>query len=203
VHVKNTGRCRELLIPGVRVFLEKSKKDNRKTGFSLISVVKGNLLINIDSQVPNKVVEESILSKAIPEFADVVNLKRESRYGNSRFDLYFERANGFRGFIEVKGVTLDNDGTAMFPDAPTQRGLKHLMELEKAAAEGYEAYVFFLVQYSPAKVFMPNFRTDPDFSKGLTKVNDNGVKIIAYDSIVEKDSIVINEPIAINLGQCI
>ena len=203
VHVKNTGRCRELLIPGVRVFLEKSKKDNRKTGFSLVSVVKGNLLINIDSQVPNKVVEESILSKAIPEFADVVHLKRESRYGNSRFDLYFERANGSSGFIEVKGVTLDNEGTAMFPDAPTQRGLKHLLELEKAAAEGYEAYVFFLVQYSPAKVFIPNFRTDPDFSKGLTNVNNNGVKVIAYDSIVEKDSIVINEPIAINLGQCI
>ncbi|HRX41639.1 MAG TPA: DNA/RNA nuclease SfsA [Clostridia bacterium] len=203
VHVKNTGRCRELLIPGVRVFLEKSKKDNRKTGFSLVSVVKGNLLINIDSQVPNQVVEESILIKAIPEFADVVHLKRESRYGNSRFDLYFERDNGSSGFIEVKGVTLDNDGTAMFPDAPTQRGLKHLLELEKAAAEGYEAYVFFLAQYSPAKVFVPNFRTDPNFSEGLNKVNDNGVKIIAYDSIVEKDSIVINEPIAINLGQCI
>ena len=201
VHVKNTGRCRELLIPGAKVYLEKSFNENRKTGYSLISVVRGNLLINMDSQVPNKVVEESINRGLIPEFDDIIFLKRESSYGNSRFDLYYERENGCKGFIEVKGVTLDVDGVAMFPDAPTERGLKHLLELEKASEEGYEAFVFFLVQYSPVKEFKPNSGTDPEFSTGLEKVFGKGVGIIAYDCITDRDSIVIGSPVEVKLGQ--
>jgi sugar fermentation stimulation protein A len=195
VHVKNTGRCRELLIPGARVFLERSSNQNRKTAYSLISVMRDNLLINIDSQVPNKVVEESITKGMIPQFRDVALLKRERTYGNSRFDLYFERENGRKGFIEVKGVTLDVDGVAMFPDAPTERGLKHLLELKKALAEGYEAYVFFLIQYSPVKSFTPNFLTDSQFSKGLKAVNEAGVGYLVYDSVVNIDSITLGKPV--------
>lgn len=199
VHVKNTGRCRELLVSGARVFLERSSNQKRKTAFSLISVISKDLLINIDSQAPNKVVEESITNGAIPQFRDVAFLKREKTYGNSRFDLYFERKNGKRGFIEVKGVTLDVDGVAMFPDAPTERGLKHLLELRKALAEGYEAYVFFLIQYSPVKSFSPNFSTDPKFAAGLQNVCEEGVEAIAYDSCVNSSAIIIGNQVKINI----
>lgn len=201
VHVRNTGRCKELLMPGAKVFLEKSSNSNRKTNFSIISVEKGNLLINIDSQVPNKVVEESIKNGMIPQFGDITLLKREKTYGNSRFDIYFERENGRKGFMEVKGVTLDVDGVAMFPDAPTERGLKHLIELKNAFTDGYEAYIFFLIQYSPVKSFSPNSTTDPKFAAGLQNVCDEGVEAIAYDSCVSRDSITIGSPVKINILQ--
>lgn len=201
VHVKNTGRCKELLISGVKVYLEKSNNPKRKTKFSLISVEKGNLLINIDSQVPNSVIEDSIRFGLLNEFMDISFLQREKTFGNSRFDLYFERENGNRGFIEVKGVTLDVDGTAMFPDAPTVRGTKHLIELSKAVTEGYEAFVVFLIQYSPVNQFIPNYITDPVFTNSLKKVCREGVKILAYDSVIGRDSIILGNPVEIRLAQ--
>lgn len=199
VHVKNTGRCKELLIPGTKVYLEKSSNPNRKTAYSLISVQKDRLLINIDSQVPNQVVEDAIRENKIQQFADLAFLKREVTYENSRFDLYFERKNKSKGFIEVKGVTLDIDGTAMFPDAPTKRGTKHLLELKKAYNEGYETYIFFLIQYRPVKRFIPNYATDPVFSNTLNKVSKKGVTAIAFDSIVTVDSIDIGKQISLEI----
>ena len=200
VHVKNTGRCREILLPGSTVFLEKSDKPVRKTRYSIVSAYKGNMLINIDSQVPNRVVEEAIVNGYIGEFADIRELKRERTYGRSRFDLYFERYNGARGFIEVKGVTLDVEGTAMFPDAPTARGVKHLNELVAAKGDSYEAWVMFLIQYKPVKIFTPNNKTDPGFAETLIKAADKGVRILAYDSIIQRDSISIGSPVLVKLG---
>ena len=201
VHVKNTGRCREILVPGTRVFLEKKLGEERKTRYSLISALRGNLLINIDSQVPNTVVHEAITNHQISEFKDITYLKREKSYGKSRFDLYFERDNGSRGFIEIKGVTLDSEGKAMFPDAPTKRGLKHLNELSYAKAEGYESYVIFLVQYSPVRFFTPNQKTDPDFAEGLKNAVKSGVIAMAFDSHVNEDSISLGTGVEIRLNQ--
>ena len=159
-HVKNTGRCRELLIPGATVFVQEFEKAERKTKFDLISVCKGKLLINMDSQAPNKVVGEWLDTF----FDNVTLVKPEARYRNSRFDFYVE-ADGKKIFIEVKGVTLEEDGIAMFPDAPTERGIKHLSELCKCLDDGYEAYVIFVVQMEKAKYFTPNSKTHPQFAE--------------------------------------
>lgn len=140
VHVKNTGRCKELFIKGAMVYLQKSTNPMRKTKYSLISIYKNNMLINIDSQIPNSVVYEGIVQKKISEFKELLNLKKEVTFGNSRFDLYYETKRN-KGFIEVKGVTLENKGISMFPDAPTSRGNKHVLELIKATEEGYKNYI--------------------------------------------------------------
>ncbi|MDX9918003.1 MAG: DNA/RNA nuclease SfsA [Gudongella sp.] len=188
-HVKNTGRCRELLISGVTVYLEDHGKNaNRKTRYSLIAVMKGDMLVNMDTQVPNQVVAEALMAGLLSEIAVSPFVKREAKYNSSRFDIYFEDGDK-KGFVEVKGVTLENDGTAMFPDAPTERGAKHLLELIKAKEEGYDANVFFLVQMKGPTSFTANSQMDPNFAEALEEARLNGVNIWVYDSIVTPNSI--------------
>ncbi|HEX3044334.1 MAG TPA: DNA/RNA nuclease SfsA [Bacillota bacterium] len=204
VHVRNTGRCREILIPGTSVFLEDIGRDNpkgnpiRKTRFSLISAYKGERLINIDSQIPNKVVAEAIQEGALELMTPVTRLKPETVFGESRFDLYFETHTG-KGFIEVKGVTLEQDGVSLFPDAPTPRGTKHLNEMIKAVSEGYQGYVLFLIQMRDIHGFRPNETMDPDFASALRKAARHGVKILAYDSTITPEGIWLRAPVPINL----
>ena len=196
VHVKNTGRCKELLVKGADVFLEKSDKAERKTKYSLIAVYKGDNLINMDSQVPNTIAYEAIKEGRITEIGTPDIVKREVRYGTSRFDLYFEKG-GRKGFIEVKGVTLENDGIAAFPDAPTDRGTKHIKELIKAKEEGYDAYILFVIQMKEVRELIPNGKTDPDFENALKKACAAGVGVIAYDCIVSENSIKTDKPIPV------
>lgn len=193
-HVKNTGRCRELLVKGTTVYLEKSPNPNRKTQYDLVSVEKNGKLINMDSQIPNYVVVESI--KKI--FDDVIFVKQEYKYGNSRFDIYIETKTE-KVFVEVKGVTLEADGVVRFPDAPTERGIKHLKELQKAVSEGFRACVVFLVQMQDVKYFEPNYETHPQFASELKKAHENGVEIFVYDSVVTPDEIIMNKKVEIKM----
>ncbi len=183
-HVKNTGRCRELLIPGVCVYLQKNDDPRRKTAFSLIAVQKGDRLINMDSQAPNAVAEEYIRAGHIVR--DLTYLKREYKYKDSRFDIYYE-AGQRKGLIEVKGVTLEEDGIVRFPDAPTLRGVKHLNELAQAAKEGYETGVLFVVQMENVRYFTPNIQTHPEFAQALAHAKACGVFVRAFWCRVEKD----------------
>ena len=193
-HVKNTGRCRELLAKGSVVYLEKSLNPNRKTAYDLIAVQKGDRLINMDSQVVNKVALEFV-----PElFKNAQLVKPEYKYGNSRFDIYVETESE-KIFVEVKGVTLEDDGVVRFPDAPTERGVKHLKELQKAVTEGYKAYVLFVVQMSDVKYFEPNRNTHPQFADALTQAKENGVIPLAYDCVVRPDEIKIRQPILMKI----
>ena len=186
VHVKNTGRCAELLQPGATVYLQKSDNPERKTQWDLIGVKKGKRMINMDSQIPNKVVEEWIRKGNF--FPNATLIKPETTYGQSRFDLYVEEGER-KIFIEVKGVTLENNGVVKFPDAPTERGIKHLNELGDAVKDGYEAYVFFVIQMKGVKYFTPNRRTHAAFAEALRNAKEQGVNILAYDCKVTKDSI--------------
>ena len=200
VHVKNTGRCKELFIEGRKCYLEKSNNPNRKTKYSLISIYKDDLLINIDSQIPNKVVYDGIINNKILTNLEPKNVQREKQYGNSRFDIkFFSEKYNKEYFLEVKGVTLENDSIAMFPDAPTTRGSKHILELVNAKENNYGAIIFFLVQFKGASVFKPNIITDPDFSNNLKFAKDNNVEIMCYDSIITKDSININKKVKVEL----
>ncbi len=192
VHVKNTGRCKELFTVGVKVYLEPSDNPDRKTRFSLISLYKGDLLINIDSQVPNQVVYEALLAGDIKEIQDVTYAKREVKHGNSRFDIYYETSTA-KGFIEVKGVTLEVDGLAMFPDAPTVRGARHIAELTEGLDEGYRNYVFFLVQIGGIKDFRPHHERDMNLADTLYSGKDAGLGILVYDSVVTEKGIVIGK----------
>lgn len=198
VHVKNTGRCRELFIAGATVILERSQNPERKTRFSVIGIYKGSQLINIDSQVPNHVVFEALQLGRIAEIADVDMVKKEVTYGNSRFDLYFE-SDDCRGFVEVKGVTLEEDGLVMFPDAPTVRGTKHVHEMIKAVENGYRGYILFLIQMKGVKSFSPNSKTDPNFAAALKLAVQKGVILLAYDSLVSEDEIIIGDRVEIIL----
>jgi sugar fermentation stimulation protein A len=198
VHVKNTGRCKEILQEGTAVIIEEAANKERKTKYSLISAYKRDVLINIDSQIPNAVVYESIKNNLIKELPTVTKLSREVVYGNSRFDLYFE-AGEQKGFIEVKGVTLETDGVAMFPDAPTERGTKHIYEMIKAVREGYAGYIFFLIQMKGVSYFTPNRIRDPKLAEALSIAIENGVSVLAYDSVVTEDGIVIGAPVRIQL----
>ena len=184
VHVKNTGRCKELLLEGARVFLEEADKEGRKTKYSLIAVYKGDVLVNMDSQAPNQMAAEALAVGKIKEIGEVEFLKREVKYENSRFDLYYQKGNQ-KGFIEVKGVTLEENSVAKFPDAPTERGAKHLRELIRAKEEGYEAAVLFVIQMKGIKEFRPNAERDPAFTAALREASAAGVKILAYDCRVE------------------
>lgn len=194
VHVKNTGRCGEILIKGASVLLEESLNLKRKTRYSLVAAYKGNTLINIDSQAPNHVVYEAILQNKIEAFKNIISLKKEVTFGKSRFDLYFEKESA-KGFIEVKGVTLEKDGVAMFPDAPTVRGTRHILEMTDAVNNNYKGYILFLVQLKGVKYFTPNKEMDPEFAAALKKAKNKGVEILVYDSIVRKDRIEIGEPV--------
>ena len=196
VHVKNTGRCAELLVPGAPVYIQESVNPARKTKWDLIAVEKGKRMINMDSQIPNKVVQEWIEGGNL--FPDVHLVRPETTYGNSRFDLYVE-AGDSRIFIEVKGVTLEEDGVCRFPDAPSDRAVKHMEELVRAKKEGYETYVFFVIQMKDVRYFTPNTDTHPAFAEALKKAAAAGVKILAYDCEVTSDSITIREPVDVVL----
>lgn len=201
VHVKNTGRCKELLIPGAKVVLEDySQNPNRKTRYSLIAVWKGEMLVNMDSQVPNEVVFEALREGKINEIGDISYLKREVTFGSSRYDIYYESKDK-KAFMEVKGVTLEDKGIAMFPDAPTERGAKHVLEMIEAVKEGYEGTIFFLIQMKGPKELRPNWQMDENFSEAVKLASENGVRIIAYDSIVSENSIIIDKPVKINLSK--
>ena len=194
-HVKNTGRCRELLQPGVRVWCQRAENPNRKTQYDLIAVEKGERLINMDSQAPNAVAREWLLRGGLGE---IENLKAEQVKGNSRFDFSF-RKGGKECFLEVKGVTLENDGVCAFPDAPTERGAKHLKELTKLAQEGYGAYVLFVIQMADVKYLHPNDATDPAFAEALRQAHNAGVQILAMDCAVTEDTMTIRLPVLVRL----
>lgn len=196
VHVKNTGRCRELLIPGAKVYLEKNDNPLRKTQYDLVAVYKGNTLVNMDSQAPNKAVYEWLCAGGL--ISSPTLIRPEAKYGESRLDFYVENEKE-KAFVEVKGVTLESDGTAKFPDAPTERGRKHLGELIKAKRQGCRAAAVFVIQMKGCKCFVPNTERDPDFSKELNKAYENGVEIIAVDCNVTPDSMNINERIEVVL----
>lgn len=196
VHVKNTGRCRELLIPGATVYLEKSDNPARKTQYDLIAVEKGTLLVNMDAQAPNHVFREWAEAGNFQE--GLTLLRPETTWGDSRFDFYWE-AGDRRGFVEVKGVTLEEDGHACFPDAPTERGVKHLNELARCQADGYEAAVCFVLQMAGMKDFAPNDRTHPAFGDALRQAAQAGVRIMARECIVTPDSLTIGAAVPVLL----
>lgn len=193
-HVKNTGRCRELLLPGARVYLQDfgAVHDGRKTRYDLIAVEKERpgqppLLVNMDAQAPNKVFAQ--WAQAGGFVRDLTLLRPETAWGGSRFDFYYETACGVRGFVEVKGVTLEEGGLAAFPDAPTQRGVKHLDELARAAGEGYAAHVCFVVQMEGMTLFCPNERTHPAFGAVMRRAAKAGVELLARGCTVAADSL--------------
>ena len=198
VHVKNTGRCKELLLEGARVFLEEADKEGRKTKYSLIAVYKGDVLVSMDSQAPNQMAAEALAEEKIAEIGEVDFLKREVKYETSRFDIFYQKGNK-KGFIEVKGVTLEENGIAKFPDAPTERGAKHLRELIKAKEEGYEAAVLFVIQMQGVKAFQPNEERDRNFTEALREAAAAGVQVLAYDCRVEVGSVIIENKISVKL----
>lgn len=205
VHVKNTGRCRELLVPGCTVFLEESSNLARKTRFDLIAVEKARsgqppLLINMDAQAPNKVFGEwmaagygAALGLPRPDL-----LRPETTWGNSRFDFYWEESKS-RGFVEVKGCTLERSGLALFPDAPTLRGVKHLRELAAARRAGYQCTVCFVLQMKGCRAFCPNEATHPEFAQALRDAAEAGVRVLAVDCRVTPDSLVMDQPVPVQL----
>ena len=195
-HVKNTGRCRELLVPGCRVVLNKSKGEKRKTPYDLVAVYKGECLINMDSQAPNAVFGEWLLRTDF--FGEITLVRPEFRYKNSRFDFYLE-ADGKKIFVETKGVTLEEDGVVMFPDAPTERGIKHLNELCEAVKDGYESYVFFIVQMEKCKYFTPNEKTHKAFADTLRTAAQNGVNVKAVSCAVKYNSLDIADFVEVKL----
>lgn len=194
VHVKNTGRCRELLVPGAAVYLEKSGNTRRKTAYDLIAVQKGDLLINMDAQAPNRVFAEWL----IPRLPQGAVLRREYAYGDSRLDFCVEGPRG-RFLIEVKGVTLEEGGAARFPDAPTERGVKHLRELRKAAEAGLGAALFFVVQMEGMRSVTPNDETHPAFGAALREAAAAGVRVCAYDCAVTPGSLAIRNEVPVLL----
>lgn len=195
VHVKNTGRCRELLPVGAEVWVEVAENPARKTKYDLITVKKGDYLINMDAQAPNAAVKEWLLRGGLGEVTD---LKPEKTWGGSRFDFYFRR-EGKETFLEVKGVTLEEDGVCRFPDAPTERGAKHLRELIAAKEKGLDAMVLFVIQMKPVKYLTPNDATDPDFGKALRQAAAAGVEILAVDCNVTVDSMEISQFVPVKL----
>ena len=193
VHVKNTGRCQELLVPGCTVYLEKSDNPARKTQYDLISVVKEKRVINMDSQAPNAVFADWVKQ----QYPDAV-IKREKTYKDSRFDCYIETETA-KAFVEVKGVTLEQDGHVRFPDAPTDRGIKHLHGLMDAVANGYQAAAFFVIQMEDVKSFSPNYDTHPQFGQTLKEAQAAGVHILAYSCKVTPDTLEIDKPVPVIL----
>ena len=196
VHVKNTGRCMELLVPDAEVILEKNDNPARKTKYDLICVNKEGRWINMDSQAPNAAAAEWIAAGNL--FREEVTVQREKTYGNSRFDLYVESLER-KAFIEVKGVTLEERNIVRFPDAPTIRGVKHLEELIRAGRDGYEAYLLLVIQMKDVKYFEPNWETHPEFGETLRKAAAAGVHILAYDCAITEDSMEICDPVPVNL----
>lgn len=199
VHVPNTGRCKELLIEGNTVLLRAEGNPTRKTAFDLIGVYKGDNLISIDSQIPNKVVNEALVNKVVDNLIKYPNIFREKTFGNSRFDFLLTNDKGEEYYLEVKGVTLVEDGYCRFPDAPTERGRKHLLELIKVKESGRGAGVLFLIQLEGANKFSPNDETDLAFGEALRLANQKGVDIFAYSCKVLKEEIIVDKIVEIIL----
>lgn len=195
-HVKNTGRCRELLVPGAELYVQRSHNPARKTALDLIAVKKGEQWINMDSQAPNQVASEWLKAGGLGT-TDIF-VKPECRYENSRFDFYLEY-EGRKAFMEVKGVTLEEDGVARFPDAPTERGVKHIEELIQCRKAGYDAWLFFVIQMKGVTRLEPNDRTHPAFGEALRRAVKAGVKVRAYDCIVRPDELSIDREIKVCL----
>ena len=196
-HVKNTGRCRELLVPGAPVYLEAAENPARKTRWDLIAVEKGELLINMDAQAPNKVFKEwAAAGRFLP---GLTAIRPEFTWEDSRFDFLLEDAQG-KIFVEVKGVTLEEDGEVRFPDAPTERGVKHLRGLQRAAAQGHRAAAFFVVQMKGPVRFRPNDATHPAFGAALREAAGNGVNVYTYDCLVTPDSLTLDAPVPMDLS---
>lgn len=203
VHVKNTGRCRELLVPGAQVFLEDftSRMGSRKLMYDLVAVKKGELLINMDSQAPNKAVREALESGLLklPEMAELTKIRPETVYGDSRFDFYIQDKCGNEGFAEVKGVTLEAEGVASFPDAPTERGVKHLYELIRAKENGFYASVIFVIQMEGMKYFTPNDERHHEFGEALRYAEKMGVNILAFECRTTPDSLTLTKEVEVKL----
>ena len=195
VHVKNTGRCRELLVPGAMVWCQRSDNPARKTQYDLITVRKGQRLINMDSQAPNAAAREWLERSGLGK---IENLRQETVHGDSRFDFSFTR-EGKTCFLEVKGVTLEDNGVCAFPDAPTQRGAKHLRGLAEAARQGYGAYVLFVIQMADVKYLHPNDRTDPDFGAALREAAAQGVKVLAVACQISENEMMISGSVPVHL----
>ena len=195
-HVKNTGRCKELLTENATVFVQKSDNPNRKTKYDLISVLKGEKLRNMDSQIPNKVFGEWAQTSGF--FGEIKLLKAEKTFENSRFDFYIETDND-KIFVEVKGVTLEQDGIVMFPDAPTERGVKHINELCRCIDNGYKAYIFFIIQMDNVKYFTPNRKTHPQFADALKAASEKGMGVYALDCKVSENSIAADKFVEVRL----
>ena len=193
-HVCNTGRCKELLIEGATVYLEENVNPSRKTRYDLIAVQKGGLLINMDSRAPNRAAAETLPLL----FPGCIKIKPEAIYGDSRLDFYLETSKD-KIFVEVKGVTLEEDGVALFPDAPTLRGVKHLYELCRCAEEGYKAVALFVIQMKGVRYFMPNDATHPEFGKALRYAARHNVQLLAMDCLVTPDGMAMHQPVEIRL----
>ncbi|WP_300348306.1 DNA/RNA nuclease SfsA [Clostridium sp.] len=199
VHVPNTGRCREILIEGSTVLLRKGTTPNRKTPYDLIAAYKEGILINIDSQVPNKVVEEALINNKIEKLVEFKHIMREKTFGKSRFDFKLQDEKENTYYLEVKGVTLEENGETRFPDAPTDRGRKHILELIEVKKLGMGAGILFLVQLDNVSKFYPNDETDPKFGKALRSAKNNGVDIFAYNCRVTEEEIELLNPVDIIL----
>lgn len=195
VHVKNTGRCRELLVPGTKVWCQRSENPARKTKFDLICVEKGPYLINMDSQAPNKAVQEWLLGGGMGQIRD---LRPETVHGDSRFDFAFQK-DGKQCYLEVKGVTLEDGGICAFPDAPTERGAKHLRGLQRAVTEGCTCYALFVIQMRPVLYLHPNDATDPAFGKALREAAAGGVHVLAVDCQVTPNSMTVGQTVEVRL----
>ena len=196
-HVKNTGRCRELLPPGAQVWCQVADDPKRKTKFDLITVRKGDRLINMDSQAPNQAAKEWLLAGGLGQVED---LRAETVHGDSRFDFSFT-LDGRKCFLEVKGVTLEEDGVCAFPDAPTERGVKHLKGLQQAAGEGYGAFVLFVIQMADVKYLRPHDERDPAFGQALREAARAGVTVLAIDCAVTEDTMEIRLPVLVDLRE--
>lgn len=195
VHVKNTGRCRELLVPGAKVWCQRSENPARKTKFDLICVEKGPYLINMDSQAPNKAVQEWLLGGGLGQIRD---LRPETVHGDSRFDFAFRKGDK-QCYLEVKGVTLEDGGICAFPDAPTERGAKHLRGLQRAVTEGCVCYALFVIQMRPVLYLHPNDATDSAFGKALREAAAGGVHILAVDCQVTPNSMTVGQTVEVRL----
>ena len=196
-HVKNTGRCRELLVPGVQVWLEKSENPARKTGYDLIAVKKGARLINMDAQAPNRVFGEWVAGSGV--FGDVTEIKPEYKYGESRLDFCLETSRG-KHLVEVKGVTLETDDHVRFPDAPTERGVRHIRELQRAAENGIDATLFFVIQMENIHSLRPNEETHPEFGAAMREAAAAGVRIMAWDCTVTPETLTICRQVPVILS---
>lgn len=194
-HVKNTGRCRELLPRGAEVYCQRSDNPSRKTKYDLISVRKGDLLINMDSQAPNAAAKEWLAAGGL---GLIENLRPETKHGDSRFDFSFTK-DGIPCFLEIKGCTLEQDGVCAFPDAPTERGTKHIRGLMEAKREGFGAYILFVIQMSPVKCIHPNDATDPAFGRALREAAAAGVEVLAMDCRITPDTMEIQNPVEVLL----